>query len=119
MFRLSLGGKPRIMDIAHTTLALYAAGGAAVTASLVKLKTRPELSRAKPWSLTGHAGMGRRVGALIPPYQFGEPEFFCCAGAPAEIAARRRAGFERLSALYAQRFAATNRATAEVADSIS
>src|SRR5262249_23578481 len=111
--------KPRIMDIGHTTLALYAAGGAAVTASLVKLKTRLELSKAKHWSLTGHARMARRVAALILSYQFGEAEFFCCDGAPAEVAARRRAGFDRLSALYAQRFAATNRATAEVADSIS
>src|SRR5262249_15225249 len=40
-------------------------------------------------------------------------------GAPEEVAGRRRAGFARLSTLYAQRFAATNRATAEVADSIS
>jgi glutamate-1-semialdehyde 2,1-aminomutase len=107
------------MDIGHTTLALYAAGGAAVTASLVKLKTRLELSKAKHWSLTGHARMARRVAALIPSYQFGEAEFFCCDGAPAEVAGRRRAGFARLSALYTQRFAATNRATAEVADSIS
>jgi glutamate-1-semialdehyde 2,1-aminomutase len=107
------------MDIAHTTLALYAAGGAAVTASLVKLKTRLELSKAKHWSLTGHARMARRVAALIPSYQFGEAEFFCCDGAPDEVAGRRRAGFARLSALYAQRFAATNRATDEVADSIS
>jgi glutamate-1-semialdehyde 2,1-aminomutase len=107
------------MDTAHTTLALYAAGGAAVTASLVKLKTRLELSKAKHWSLTGHARMARRVAALIPSYQFGEAEFFCCDGATDEVAGRRRAGFARLSALYARRFAATNRATAEVADSIS
>jgi glutamate-1-semialdehyde 2,1-aminomutase len=107
------------MDIGHTTLALYAAGGAAVTASLVKLKTRLELSKAKHWSLTGHARMARRVAALIPSYQFGEAEFFCCDGAPADIADRRRAGFMRLAALYDTRFAATNRATAEVADSIS
>ena len=47
------------------------------------------------------------------------PQFFHSDGAPANIAARRRAGFERLSALYATRFAETIRLSAEAAAGIS
>ena len=46
-------------------------------------------------------------------------QFFCSDGAPNEIAAQRRAGFERLSALYQTRFAESIRRTAEAAISIS
>src|SRR5713101_3043674 len=110
------------MDIGHTTLALYAAGaaGTAVLAtSVVKLKTRLELSKAKHWSLTGHARIARRMAALVPSYQYDEAEFFRCDSPPGEIATRRHAGFVRLSQLYGERFAETSRRTAEIADGIS
>ena len=107
------------MDIGHTTLALYAAGAALVTTSAVKLKTRLELSKAKHWSLTGHARMARRFARLVPSYQYDEAQVFRCDNPPEEVAARRHAGFVRLSQLYGERFAETNRRTTEVADGIS
>ena len=55
----------------------------------------------------------------MPFYDYDETRFFCSDGAPTAIAARRRAGFERLSALYKTRFAETIRRTAEAAGGIS
>lgn len=107
------------MAWAPTTLAFYGLGAAALTASVVKLRQRLQLSKGKHWSLTGHARMAKRVAALVPFYEYDEQRFFASDRAPATIAARRRAGFMRLSALYQTRFAETLRRTAEAADSIS
>jgi len=107
------------MELGQTALGLYAAGATVLTASLVKLKTRLELSKAKHPSVTGHARMARRLASLIPAYEYDEARFFCCDDAPAEVAACRRAGFDRLAELYRVRFAKTTQLTAEVADSIS
>jgi glutamate-1-semialdehyde 2,1-aminomutase len=107
------------MGIGSTTLALYAAGAAALTTSLVKLKPRLALSQAKHRSLSGHARISRRIAALVPFYEYDEAHFFCCDDAPADVVARRRAGFARLSELYRERFAKTIQATADVAESIS
>ncbi|MCI0466077.1 MAG: aminotransferase class III-fold pyridoxal phosphate-dependent enzyme [Beijerinckiaceae bacterium] len=96
-----------------------AAGAAAAAALLIKLKARLELSKAKHRSLAGHARIAKRLAALIPFYEFGEADFFSCDNPPEEIAARRRAGFMRLSALYHDRFAKTAALTADVKDSIS
>ena len=104
---------------ATTTLALYGVGGAALATSLVKLRRRLDLSQAKHKSLAGHARIARRLAAFLPFYDYDEERFFCSDNAPAEIAARRRAGFERLSTLYQTRFAKSIRRTAEAADSIS
>lgn len=98
---------------------LYALGTVASLALLAKLKTRLELSKAKHRSLTGHAKMARRVASFIPFYEFGEERFFTSDGPPDEITSRRRAGFERLSRLYRERFTETNRLTAKVKDGIS
>jgi glutamate-1-semialdehyde 2,1-aminomutase len=107
------------MDSRTTTFALYGLGAAAVTASLAKLRTRLELSRAKHWSLSGHARMARRVAALIPFYDYDEARFFRSDDPPEEIAALRRAGFMRLSELYRERFARTAGLTAGVRDGVS
>jgi glutamate-1-semialdehyde 2,1-aminomutase len=107
------------MDIGGTALALYAAGGAALAGSLGKLKSRLELSKAKHRSLAGHSRMARRFASLVPFYEYDEEQFFCSDDPPAEIAVRRRAAFARLSRLYGERFAETNRLTAEVKDGIS
>ena len=107
------------MGFGSTTLALYAAGAAALAASLPKLKSRLRLSQAKHPSLSGHARIARRIAALVPFYEYGEARFFCCDDAPEEIAARRRAAFMRLAGLYRTRFAETARHSAEVADGIS
>jgi glutamate-1-semialdehyde 2,1-aminomutase len=104
----------------HTpTIALYATGAAAVTTSLVKLKTRLKLSKAKHRSLAGHSRMARRVASLIPFYEYDETRFFRADDAPDDIAAQRRSGFERLAALYRTRFAETYRRTAELAEGVS
>ena len=107
------------MEIGGTALAFYGLGAGAVAASLVALKRRLQLSKAKHPSLNGHARIARRVASLVPFYEYGEDRFFRSDNAPAEVAARRRDGFERLSALYASRFGETNRRTAEVVDTIS
>src|SRR5215831_5656509 len=107
------------MEWASTTLAFYGLGAAALATSLVTLRRRLELSKAKHRTLTGHARMARRVAALVPFYDYDENRFFCSDDAPEEVVARRRAGFKRLSALYDTRFAETIRRTAEVSDGIS
>ena len=103
-----------------STVALYAAGALALIApTTVKLKSRLELSRAKHPSLTGHARMARRVASLLPFYDYDDARFFDADGAPDDVAAERRADFERLAALYRQRFARTLALTAEVTPLIS
>jgi glutamate-1-semialdehyde 2,1-aminomutase len=93
------------MEWGNATLAFCGLGAAALTTSLVGLRRRLQLSRGKHWSLTGHARMARRAASLVPFYDYDEDRFFCSDDAPAEVAARRRAGFMRLSALYRTRFA--------------
>jgi glutamate-1-semialdehyde 2,1-aminomutase len=107
------------MEIGTTAVALYSAGAAALATSLMKLKTRLELSNAKHWSLSGHARIARWLASLVPFYGYDEAQFFRADNAPEEIAARRRAGFMRLAEQYRTRFAETMRQTAEVADGIS
>lgn len=105
---------------APRTLFLWSALGVAVSIPLLaKLKARFELSKAKHWSLSGHGRMARRIASLIPFYEYGKEEFFCCDNPPNEIAGRRRDGFARLSALYRDRFAKTASLTAEVKGAIS
>src|SRR5262249_42955441 len=111
--------KRESMDAGPTSLALYAVGTAALAASLVKLRARLELSRAKHRSLTRDARVVRWVASPVPFYPHGEGRFFCSDDAPQEIAARRRAGFMLLANLYRERFAQTIRHTSEIADSIS
>ncbi len=107
------------MALAMKMLAFYGVGGAALATSLAKLRRRLELSQAKHKSLIGHARLSRRLARLIPFYEYDEARFFCCDGAPPDVAARRRAGFERLSGLYNSRFAKTIAQTAEAAGCIS
>jgi glutamate-1-semialdehyde 2,1-aminomutase len=104
---------------AATTLAFYGVGGAALATSLVKLRRRYELSQAKHRSLAGHSRMARRLANLVPFYEYDEARFFCSDGAPADVVECRRAGLQRLSALYKARFAETIRRTEEAAGSIS
>jgi glutamate-1-semialdehyde 2,1-aminomutase len=100
-------------------LALYALGAVASAASLSKLRSRWALSSAKHPSWHGHSRLARRFASLAPFYEYDEAAFFRSDDAPEEIAARRRAGFTRLSEIYRARFADTAALTAEVEDSIS
>jgi len=102
-----------------TTLAFYGIGAAAVASSVATLKKRLELSQAKHRSLAGHGRIARRLARLVPFYDYDEARFFGSDDAPDEIAARRRAGFARLSALYKTRFAETIRRTDEARQAIS
>jgi glutamate-1-semialdehyde 2,1-aminomutase len=103
----------------NTTLAFYGIGAAAAATSAVALKKRLQLSQAKHRSLAGHAQISRWLAGFVPFYEYGESRFFCSDGAPDEIAARRRDGLSRLSALYKARFAETIKRTAEASESIS
>ncbi len=107
------------MDSRFTTLALYALGAGAVTTSLVKLKSRLALSKAKHRSLTGHSRMSRRVAALVPFYEYDGRRFFRADDPPEEVAVRRAAAFARLATLYRQRYPKSAQMTAAVKDGIS
>jgi glutamate-1-semialdehyde 2,1-aminomutase len=97
----------------------YVLGAAAAVGLAFKLKTRLQLSKAKHPSLRGHSRMARRVAAQVPFYEYDDAQIFRSDDAPDAIAARRRAGFMRLAAIYRDRFAQTARQTAEVEDAIS
>jgi glutamate-1-semialdehyde 2,1-aminomutase len=84
-----------------------------------KITTRLRLSKAKHPSLGGHSRMAKRVARLVPYYSFGEQTFFATDGADAQTQARRRAGFERLAATFAERYAKSLALTAEAAQGIS
>lgn len=84
-----------------------------------RLIQRLQLSRAKHPSLTGHARMGRMLAKWVPYYAYDEAHFFRADGAPEPVAAQRRGAFQRLAALYAQRFAHTVQKTSEVQGEIS
>ena len=108
-----------MLDSSYSTLAWYGVGAAAVSLSLLKLRTRLELSKAKHPSLSGHSRMSRRIAALIPYYEYDEHRFFRADSPPEEVAERRRTAFARLSELFRTRYPETVRLTAEAADSIS
>ncbi|PEQ12973.1 glutamate-1-semialdehyde 2,1-aminomutase [Novosphingobium sp. PC22D] len=97
-------------------LALLGAAGTALAAD--KARARLKLSRAKQPGLVGHARMAKRAAGLVPNYSFDRGAFFRADGAPEAVAARREAAFDRLAALYAERFAKSRAASAEMRDSI-
>jgi len=107
------------MQWRSATLAFYDIGAAAVATSVAALRKRLELSQAKHPSLSGHARIARRLARFVPFYEYDAERFFCSDGAPHDIAARRRAGFNQLSQTYRTCFAETIRATAEAAELLS
>jgi glutamate-1-semialdehyde 2,1-aminomutase len=107
------------MNLTSANLALIILGSAAALLLLRRVRSRLELSRAKHRSLAGHARWSRRLAKLVPFYEFGEGEIFCVDGAPREIAATRRSAFARLAETFAQRFAKSAQATAELERGLS
>jgi glutamate-1-semialdehyde 2,1-aminomutase len=93
--------------------------GIALIIVIRKLQLRLQLSRAKHRSLTGHSRMARRFASLVPFYEYDESRFFQTDGAPENIVAARRAGFEELSKLFAERFKKTAELTGEIARGVS
>ena len=101
-------------------LALSAVGLASLAVLLPWGRQRLELSLAKHPSLTGHSRMAKRVAAQVPGYAYDEAGFFSSDGAPAELQARRRAGFARLahtlSSRHEKSIALTQRARNGISD---
>jgi glutamate-1-semialdehyde 2,1-aminomutase len=103
----------------NTSIIVMVSGAAVLIALFPRLRRRVQLSRAKHRSLAGHVRMGRRLASLIRFYEYDDAQFFRADDAPHDIEAQRRAGFGRLAALYAQRFAKTARLTNEVLPEIA
>ena len=82
-----------------SALALAVAGAVAGP----KAQRRLALSRAKHRSLAGHSRWAKRIAGWLPGYAYDETRFFASDDAPAEVVARRRAGFTRLAGHLAQR----------------
>src|SRR5882724_9930216 len=108
-----------LRNAAIRTTILYALAGFALVIVLRKLHLRLQLSRAKHRSLTGHSRMARRFASLVPFYEYDESRFFGTDGAPENIVAVRRAGFMRLSKVFAERFKKTADLTDEMAGGVS
>jgi glutamate-1-semialdehyde 2,1-aminomutase len=103
-----------------TTIVLaWLLGAVALLLIVPKVFSRLQLSRAKHQSLAGHARWSRRFARLVPFYEYDEPEFFSADGAPQSVADQRRAGFQRLASLFAEKFPKSVRQTQEVQDEIS
>jgi glutamate-1-semialdehyde 2,1-aminomutase len=96
------------------SIAVSAAALAALAVAAPAARRRLQLSFAKHPSLAGHTKMARWMAARIPGYAYDEARFFNADGASPETEARRRAGFERLCRVYAERFARTAALTAQV-----
>jgi glutamate-1-semialdehyde 2,1-aminomutase len=88
-------------------------------ALLPAAKRRLELSRAKHRSLAGHSRWAKRLAALIPGYAYDEARFFDSDHAPALVAQQRRVAFDRLAAVFEQRFPISAATTARARDAIS
>jgi len=97
----------------------YLAGALLLMIALRKAQLRLVLSLAKHGSLTGHARIARFIARLVPHYEFDDARYFSADDAPPEVAARRHAGFERLAALYAERYPKGAALTREVEDALS
>ena len=98
-----------------TGLLAVSAGAVALT----KGHRRLTLSRAKHPGLGGHVRMAKRIAGQIPFYTYGEDRFFRVDDAPDAVADQRRAGFERLGASFAERFAQTLALTRETRSGLS
>ncbi|MGE0876647.1 MAG: aminotransferase class III-fold pyridoxal phosphate-dependent enzyme [Burkholderiales bacterium] len=103
----------------NEALIAYGAAASVLAAAAPALKARLDLSLAKHRSLAGHARMAKRLAAWIPCYEYEGSRFFDVDGAPAEVAVRRSAGFDRLAALLRHRCPKTLALTREASDSLS
>ncbi len=101
------------------SLALSALALGALAWTLPRAKRRIELSRAKHRSLAGHSRIAKAIASLIPGYAYDEERFFASDGAPAEVAARRRVGFQQLAALYDARYSKSAQMTAQAREGIA
>jgi glutamate-1-semialdehyde 2,1-aminomutase len=105
------------IDDMKMTLAFL--GIAAAGAVAAKGHQRIGLSRSKHKSLAGHVRMAKRIAGMIPFYDYDEAHFFRADGAPEDVAAQRKAGFDRLTALFAERYPRSRALTAETREGLS
>jgi glutamate-1-semialdehyde 2,1-aminomutase len=103
----------------NETYALTAVALATLALALPAAKRRLELSIAKHPSLTGHSRMAKRVAALLPGYAYDADRFFNSDEAPAEAVSLRRAALQRLSVLFAERYARSVAMTKQTAQGLS
>lgn len=94
-------------------------GASAGAWALTKGRQRLALSRAKHPSLGGHVRMAKRVAGQMPAFTQAADSWFKADGANDDIARRREAGFERLGALFADRFPKTLALTRETRAGLS
>ena len=100
------------------TIGAWLAGAAGLAVVAVKGRQRLRLSRAKHKGLVGHVRMAKRMAGMLPSYDVDRAQFFAADGADAVLAARREAGFTRLSAVYAERFPKSVAQSAAMRDAI-
>ena len=93
-------------------------GASTAALALSSGRRRLTLSRAKHPSLGGHVRMAKRVAGQVPAFAH-DNGFFAVDGADDEVAARRQAGFERLGALFTERFPETLALTRETREGLS
>jgi glutamate-1-semialdehyde 2,1-aminomutase len=84
-----------------------------------RLYQRILLSLAKHPSLAGHPRMARRLARLLPRYDFDESRFFKADGAPEQVEARRRDGFEALAEQLRRQRPSSIRSMEELSDGVS
>ncbi len=101
------------------TFALSALALAAAVFCLPRAKRRLELSRAKHRSLAGHSRIAKRLASWLPGYAYDEAQFFASDGAPEAVQQQRRAGLQRLAAVYRERYAQSLALTAQAREGIS
>ncbi|OWK28465.1 aminotransferase class III-fold pyridoxal phosphate-dependent enzyme [Sphingomonas mucosissima] len=94
-------------------------GASAAAFALTKSRQRLTLSRAKHRSLGGHVRLAKRVVGQVPAFAHPADRFFAVDGADDMVAHRRQAGFERLGALFAERFPRTLALTRETRAGLS
>jgi glutamate-1-semialdehyde 2,1-aminomutase len=101
------------------TFALSTLALAVLAATFPAARQRLELSQAKHRSLTGHSRWAKRIAGQIPGYAYDEARFFTSDDAPADVVAKRRAGFQRLAVLYAERYPRSAAMTAQAREHVS
>jgi glutamate-1-semialdehyde 2,1-aminomutase len=100
-------------------LVLSALALASLAALYPAARQRIELSLAKHRSLAGHSRMAKRVARMVPGYSYDESGFFGSDAAPAEVQARRRAGFHRLATQLTERHPLSIEATRRAREGLS
>jgi glutamate-1-semialdehyde 2,1-aminomutase len=106
-------------ELTKFSILWYALGAILATVTVLRLRARLLLSRAKHRSLAGHSRIARRISQLMPFYEYAADHVFAADDAPDPIVARRRAAFDRLAEIYRARFSRTAELTREVAPAIS